>query len=51
MFGWFLDILGKRYFFLKELNWGKYEILKILWILKIEICSEELVDGYQTVPY
>ena len=25
--------------------------MKIWWILKIEICSEELVDGYQTVPY
>ena len=26
-------------------------MLKIWWIWKIEIWSEELVDGYQTVPY
>ena len=26
-------------------------MLKISWILKIEIWSEELVAGYQTVPY
>ena len=26
-------------------------MLKIWWIRKIEIWSEELVDGYQTVPY
>ena len=26
-------------------------MLKISWILKIEIWCEELVDGYQTVPY
>ena len=25
--------------------------LKISWIWKIEIGSEELVDGHQTVPY
>ena len=33
------------------LNWGKYEMLKIWWIWKIEIWREELVDGPQTVPY
>ena len=52
--GWFLGILGsgKRHFFLKDmLNWGKYEMLKIWWIWKIEIWSEELKDGHQTVPY
>ena len=39
-------------FFSKDrLNWGKYEILKIWWIWKIEIWCEELEDGYQTVPY
>ena len=32
-----------------RLNWGKYELLKIWWIWKIEIWSEELVDGYHTV--
>ena len=26
-------------------------MLKIWWILKVEIWSEELVDGHQTVPY
>ena len=26
-------------------------MLKIWWIWKIEIWSEELVDGHQTVPY
>ena len=26
-------------------------MLKIWWIWKIEIWSEEVVDGYQTVPY
>ena len=26
-------------------------MLKIWWIWKIEIWSEELVDEYQTVPY
>ena len=26
-------------------------MLKIWWIRKIEIWSEELVDGHQTVPY
>ena len=26
-------------------------MLTILWIWKIEIWCEELVDGYQTVPY
>ena len=26
-------------------------MLKIGWIWKIEIWSEELVDGHQTVPY
>ena len=26
-------------------------MLKIWWICKIEIWSEELVDGHQTVPY
>ena len=37
-------------FFSKDrLNWGKYETSKIRWIWKIEIWSEELVDGYQTV--
>ena len=41
MFGWFLGILGKRYFFLKDsLNW-EYEISKIWRIWKIEIWSEE----------
>ena len=25
--------------------------MKVWWILKIEIWSEELVDGHQTVPY
>ena len=40
------------YFFLKgTLNWGKYEMLKIRWIWKIEIWSEELIDGHKTVPY
>ena len=34
-----------------ENKYGKYEMLKIWWIWKIEIWSEELVDGYQTVPY
>ena len=44
----FLGILGKMYFFAKDrLNWGKYEMLKIWWICKIEIWSEELIDGYQ----
>ena len=43
---------GKEIFFSKNrLNWGKYEILKIWWIWKIEIWSEELVDGYKTVPH
>ena len=42
---WERDIFSQR------LNWGKYEMLKIWWIWKIEIWSEELVDGYQTVPY
>ena len=26
-------------------------MLKICWISKIEIWSEELADGHQTVPY
>ena len=39
-------------FFWKDgLNWGKYEMLKIWWIWKIGIWSEELVDGHQKVPY
>ena len=39
-------------FFSKDwLNWGKYEMLKIWWIWKIEFWSEELIDGHQTVPY
>ena len=43
---------GKERFFSKDrLNWGKYEMLKIWRIWKIEIWSEELVHGYQTVPY
>ena len=43
---------GKFFFFSKDrLNWGKYEMLQICWTWKIEIWSEELVDGYQTVPY
>ena len=51
-FGFFWGILGKRDFFLKDgLNWGKYEMLKIWWIWKIGIWSEELVDGHQKVPY
>ena len=50
---WFcVNFLGKRYSFSKDrLNWGKYEMLKIWWIWKIEIWSEELVDRYQTFPY
>ena len=39
-------------FFSKDrLKWGKYEVLKIWWIWKIEFWSEELIDGHQTVPY
>ena len=40
-------ILEKRYFsFSKDkLSLGKYEMLKIWWIWKSEIWSEELVDG------
>ena len=39
-------------FFLKDaINGEKYEMLKIWWIWKIEIWSEELLDGHQTVPY
>ena len=34
-----------------RLNWGKSEMLKIWWIWKIGIWSEELVDGYKTVAY
>ena len=34
-----------------RLNWGRYEMLKIWWIWKIAIWSEELADGYQTVSY
>ena len=34
-----------------RLNSGKYKMLKIWWILKIEIWSEELIDRHQTVPY
>ena len=46
-------ILGKRYFFSwkDSLNWGKYVMLKIWRIWKIEIWIEELVDGHHTVPY
>ena len=52
IFSWFLGIFRKELFFLKDrLNWGKYEVLKIWWIWKIDIWSEELVDGHQTVPY
>ena len=33
-------------FFSKDrLNWGKYEVLKIWWIWKIEFWSEELIDS------
>ena len=47
-----LGTFRKRFFFSKDrLNWGKYEMLKILWISKIEIWSEELIDGHQIVPY
>ena len=42
----------EREIFSKDrLNRGKYETMKIWWIWKIEIWSEELVDGYQTVPF
>ena len=44
---WERDIVFSK----NRFNWVKYEKLKIWWIWKIEIRSEELVDGYQTVPY
>ena len=39
------------FFLIGWLNWRKYEMMKIWWIWKIEIWSEEFVDGHQTVPY
>ena len=37
---WEKDIFSQR---IARLNWGKYEMLKIWWMWKIEIWSEELV--------
>ena len=46
-----LEFSENHWFKADRLNWGKYEMLKIWRIWKIEIWSEELVHGYQTVPY
>ena len=55
LFGGFVIIFGhfrkEIFFFSKILKWGKYVMLKIWWIWKIKIWSQELVDGHQTVPY
>ena len=41
---------GKEIFFSERLNWGKYEMLKIWWIWKTEIWSEDLVHGHLNIP-
>ena len=38
--------LGDFFFWKDGLNWGKYEMLKIWWIWKIQIWSEEWLDLY-----
>ena len=44
---WERDIFSQK----DRLNWGKFKMLQIWWIWKIEIWSEELVNRYQTVCY
>ena len=50
--GDFWSFWERDIFFSKNrFNWGKYKMLKIWCVWKIEIRGDELVDRYQTVPF